>query len=391
MRAHLGRASHRADGRVRPAGCPRATAETARRRAARLLTILLVVTPVATVPTAHSAGRARRIVVEITPRYWNPDFSAGLFKVDVASGERVKRLTSGAGRQPMWSPNRRKIVYATGYEDNLEIWVVRRDGSHERRITHNRKLDESPSWSPDSRRLVVERYDASDGGYDSELFIVKADGSGERNLTKNRVDDECPDWSPKGSRIAFQRRRGYNLYTIRPDGTSERQLTRGRAVDRGPKWSPDGRRILFTRISANGKRQNLFVIRRDGTHLRRLTDTAPNVSLLVYAWSPDGKKVAFVNSRDGFHFSLFVIRVGGSHRVRLGSVGDHYYAVSPTWSRDSRKVAYTRRISTESADIVDVWIARADGSRRRNVTRTENFDEYGPDWSSSPQECAGAY
>jgi Tol biopolymer transport system component len=59
-------------------------------------------------------------------------------------------------------------------------------------------------------------------------------------------------------------------------------------------WSPDSKRIVFTSLSrADPYKGDVYVVRANGTGLRRLTST-PNVSETDAVWSPDGSRIAFV-------------------------------------------------------------------------------------------------
>jgi len=108
----------------------------------------------------------------------------------------------------------------------------------------------------------------------------------------------APAVSPDGKRVAFVRRtmnleKGrsqLDLFVVGVDGKEARQLTRHEAADHSPSWSPDGRWLLFVST------------REDGTHLWRLplaggdpeqlTTLSTGVSHPRY--SPDGRRVAFV-------------------------------------------------------------------------------------------------
>jgi len=79
------------------------------------------------------------------------------------------------------------------------------------------------------------------------------------------------------------------------DGTGTTKLTDGDGLDAHPAWSPDGKRIAF--VSHRTGNNDIWLTNADGTGLRNLTahpsqDTSP-------AWSPDGRRIAFVSTRHG--------------------------------------------------------------------------------------------
>src|SRR5919198_164069 len=105
---------------------------------------------------------------------------------------------------------------------------------------------------PPSTLLFVS---SRDGDY--AIFGVSANGD-EHRLTKAKGDPSSPAglffqtepaWSPDGRRIAFVSRRDgrSHIYVMRPNGTGVRRLTDSAADDESPTWSPDGRRIAFSR------------------------------------------------------------------------------------------------------------------------------------------------
>jgi Tol biopolymer transport system component len=60
-----------------------------------------------------------------------------------------------------------------------------------------------------------------------------------------------------------------DIVVLRTDGTQVRALTEDEPRDRDPRWSPDGRRVAFWSDREGGTA--LFVIDSDGRHLRQLT------------------------------------------------------------------------------------------------------------------------
>ena len=73
------------------------------------------------------------------------------------------------------------------------------DGSSIKRLTTSSRDDTSPTWSPDGRRIAF----ASHHDRSWEIYVMKADGSGATRLTDDEAQDEAPTWSPDGQQIAF--------------------------------------------------------------------------------------------------------------------------------------------------------------------------------------------
>ena len=101
------------------------------------------------------------------------------------------------------------------------------------------------------------------------------------------------------------------------DGTNVRQLTSNADFDSAPSWSPDGKRILFERAPAGtftpgteAQEKDIYVMRADGTHVRRLTDS-PGLDEGP-EFSPDGTKIAFSSARDGQQ-EIYVMDADGSN------------------------------------------------------------------------------
>lgn len=107
-----------------------------------------------------------------------------------------------------------------------------------------------------------------------------------------------PRISPDGTRIVFVvkhvgDRNDYrtNLWIADTDGGAPRPLTHGN-TDGRPHWSPDGRRIAFVRSKDKGRPQ-IWLLPVDGGEAAPLTDFAEG-SIAGLRWSPDGTRLGVV-------------------------------------------------------------------------------------------------
>ncbi|MBL8164070.1 MAG: serine/threonine-protein kinase [Anaerolineae bacterium] len=98
---------------------------------------------------------------------------------------------SGDEWMPQWSPDGQLLSYLW-QTDNVEIMVMRADGSQRRNITGVTSDDWTSTWSPDSQRLAFE----TDRAGNWEIYSTDACGGDVRRLTNNNSDDLYPAWRP---------------------------------------------------------------------------------------------------------------------------------------------------------------------------------------------------
>jgi WD40-like Beta Propeller Repeat len=144
--------------------------------------------------------------------------------------------------------------------------VARIDGSHVHTID---AAGSEPAWSPDGQRLAWASEADRNGLWcefegpcevRAEIYVADADGSHRRRLTHQKGDDREPSWSPDGKRIAFQSDVNWpyfyttEIYSIEPDGDCLTWLTNGAIQSRSPDWSPNRGRTAPAGCGAAGRR-----------------------------------------------------------------------------------------------------------------------------------------
>jgi Tol biopolymer transport system component len=240
----------------------------------------------------------------------------------------------------------------------------------------------SLAWSPDGTRIAFVL------GQDLGIGIVDANTAQSRILTKGWFPPETgfsrPAWSPDAARIAFAAGgvpsgiacEGLeclafvqaHIYVMDVDGGNPIRLTGDDVLSADPAWSPDGKRIAFVAVpppepgspEPQGRPQ-IYVMDADGGSVRRLTSF--HLGPRDLAWSPDGASLAFGTVSS----DIFVMdATGASPRQIVASLvapDGSFENGEPAWSPDGRRLLFTRSAEDGNA----VWVVDADGTGQRKL------------------------
>jgi TolB protein len=252
-------------------------------------------------------------------------------------GTYQRRITGKPGDRatPTWSPSGELIAYTKDSQGRCpQIYLLRPVGGSVRRLTAG--CYHEPAWSPDGRKIVFSKC-GGDCQSQSGIWTLNVNGSGLHRLSAGTLDAD-PSWSPDGATIAFVRAAPWPpaIWLMDADGTNQRQLTTppnaaSQGQDGEPDWSPDGKWIAFAREHEPHPgprtlefRRDIYLVRPDGADLRRLTQLAGQNR--APAWSPDGKRIVFTSDR--VRQAIYVMNADGSKQRRLTTGPDD---VSPDW------------------------------------------------------------
>jgi TolB protein len=182
------------------------------------------------------------------------------------------------------SPDGEKIVFTSTRDGDLEIYTMNLDGSDQTRLTFEPGYDGGAFFSPDSQWIVYRASHPRDQALadyqrlieedlvhpdDLEIFVMRADGSGKRQVTDFGGANWAPFFHPSGEKIIFASDMdntspqipNFELYMVDLDGTSLERLTFDEAFDGFPIFSPDGSKLLWAsnRHSENPGDTNVFI------------------------------------------------------------------------------------------------------------------------------------
>jgi TolB protein len=245
--------------------------------------------------------------------------------------------------------------------------------------------------------IVAERYSPQNNG-NGQIVAVRI-GDGRARVLTSGHQDAVPAVAPDGRHIVFERCieatdcdliGKINIWIMRADGSHAHPLT---ACDGSrclgsfdPAFSPDGRFIAFAQdlLDANGVNFNgIFIMRADGTHVRRLTSNGPdNLPAGHPSFSPDGTQIVF-SQENAVGTQLMLVGVDGTGlRELLPGVA----AGSPSWSPDGRHVAFGISRGTGATTAFDIATVRLSSGHVRFLTDEPSADvrvAFAPDYSPS--------
>ena len=333
-----------------------------------------------------------------------------------------------------------------GYRTSL--WLAPSDGSAPaRQLTVGSKNDASPRWSPDSSQIAFlsdrgsvlqaggggakpGKAEAPKEGGNQVWLLPFADGGEARQLTDLPKDVEGIAWSPDGRRLAivstadslepagqperkpgdppapdtrlidtlayefngmgFVNERFTRLWTVEVANGATELLTRGDHHDGDPQWSPDGRQVAFVSDRHPnpdlGWRSDIYLVDVKTKAVRQLSPGRGRQAWGAPAWSPDGRWMAAIGSRDWRRGelnqpSVWRIRVRDGNAEDLIGAADLEAAPGmnsdlvggavsrPGWMADGRWVVFGAPVDGS----LELWRVEVDGGRVERLTRDRHY------------------
>jgi TolB protein len=248
------------------------------------------------------------------------------------------------------------------------IYMSDYDGANQQRVTITRSLDITPAWSPDARAIAYTSYRT--GFQDIIVSYIYEGRYSNPTAGTSEKQNFLPAWSPDGTRLAFTSNRDGNseIYVINRDGSGLRRLTNHPAIDVTPTWSPTGQQIAFT-SDRTGSPQ-IWVMNDDGSETHKITNES-KCDRPTWSISPNNEIAYASQTGAGFDIRLYDVASAKSMTVTDG-IGSNE---SPAFSPNGRHIAFT----STRAGKAQIFLIDRDGKNLQQVTRT-GMNRY-PNWS----------
>jgi Tol biopolymer transport system component len=268
---------------------------------------------------------------------------SSLSAVNAGTGA-VRRIASGDAMQPSVSPNGKRVLYwglpVGGGQRDLYTVALNGDASSVVAATQDAPLDWNAVWASDGKSI-----------------LFSSDRGGTMNIWRLGIDEESgkPQGEPQPLAVPASwaghislSRDGHHLIYVARTVTEERHLGtfdpakggvtieekplfNGSMLVRNAEPSPDGQWVAF---STEGRQEDVFVIRSDGSEIRQLTNDIHRDRGV--SWAPDGSRVLFYSTREG-DYDAWSVRIDGSEVTKLT---EEAHVNFPKMSPDGKRLAF---------------------------------------------------
>ena len=235
--------------------------------------------------------------------------------VNLTAVDRVSHYNSGLF---FWPGNPRKLGFTALIGGESRPFSMDLDGRNKRDLSQGPGFTYGYSASPDGRRIAYHK--------DYQVYVADADGSHATHVETGQPFNLAPQWSPDGEMLLFLAGEHYNChpYVVRRDGTGLRKLADRRGWEGvtpvfdvpdhhggssdTPVWSADGAWVYYT--ARIGESVELMRVSLEGRE-EQLTHSRPGSLTYHPKPSPDGEWLAFGSNQTGTR-QLYVARPDGT-------------------------------------------------------------------------------
>lgn len=319
-------------------------------------------------------------------------YSGDIYTVPTQGGRAQMLTTQGRNTMPLWSPDGKRLAFASTRRGSLDVYVMNSDGSDIVRLTTASGKEEPRGWLGNDTVLfsssVMPSPQAAQGAFQGQVYKVAADASSRPTLFAS-WPMRALDVNATGQ-IIFQDQKGYEDPLRKHEhssGTADiwlldngrySRLTFANCQDQSPAWGPDGT-YYYTSEQGDGT-LNIFSNTIGGETPRQLT---------YFANHPVRTLSAADNGTLAFSWNGEIYTLGPSdsepRKVEIDIIADNDFLFPK--HRTSHTATSAVAVSPDGEEVAfiangDVYVANVKYGTTKQVTATpaqERSVQFSPD------------
>lgn len=197
------------------------------------------------------------------------------------------------------------VVYSKSVSSEpyiVQIFLKNLDTGEVTQLTHS-ELNRDPRWSPDGSKIVFASF-TKENAFD--IYIMNKDGSGQTPIVSTSADEYMPDWSPDGKQVLFSsfiQGEPAEIYLLDTTSKNTKKLTSTFMDHYAPAWSVDGKQIAFA-FGGAGSRTQIYTMNNEGVDIKQVTNYDFGEFNDSPVWCPDDTCIVFGGGKSGSQLML---------------------------------------------------------------------------------------